>query len=107
MFLAQNAILMGIFFTVPLYLQVVQGYDAFKTGVQMLPVSITMLVTAMGASRFAGRWSARTIVRAGLAMLLVATILLISTIDPHINTTSFGIFACRRRSLSSHHSCGR
>ena len=57
MFLAQNAILLGIFFTVPLYLQVVQGYDAFKTGVQMLPVSIAMLVTAMGASRLASRWS--------------------------------------------------
>ncbi|HMC06772.1 MAG TPA: MFS transporter, partial [Solirubrobacterales bacterium] len=88
MFLAQNAILMGIFFTVPLYLQVVQGYDAFKTGVQMLPVSIAMLVTATAASRFAGRWSARTIVRAGLVMLLLATILLISTIEPHINTTA-------------------
>jgi EmrB/QacA subfamily drug resistance transporter len=91
MFLAQNAILMGIFFTVPLYLQIVQGYDAFETGVRMLPVSITMLVTAMGASRFAGRWSARTIVRAGLAMLLLATILLIATIKPHINTAGFAI----------------
>src|SRR5262249_11184627 len=70
MFLAQNAILMGIFFTVPLYLQVVQGYDAFKTGVQMLPVSVAMLIVAMGASRFAGRWSARAIVRAGLGALL-------------------------------------
>jgi EmrB/QacA subfamily drug resistance transporter len=91
MFLAQNAILMGIFFTVPLYLQVVQGYDAFKTGVQMLPVSIAMLITAIGASRFAGRWSARAIVRVGLGVLLGATIILISTIDPHINTTPFAI----------------
>jgi EmrB/QacA subfamily drug resistance transporter len=91
MFLAQNAILMGIFFTVPLYLQVVQGYDAFKTGVQMLPVSITMLVTAMGASALGGRWPARTIVRAGLGMLLLASVLLIATIKPHINTTSFAI----------------
>lgn len=91
MFMAQNAILMGIFFTVPLYLQVVQGYDAFKTGVQMLPVSITMLITAMGASRFAGRWSARAIVRVGLGMLVLATILLIATIEPHINTTPFAI----------------
>lgn len=91
MFLAQNAILMGIFFTVPLYLQVVQGYDAFKTGVEMLPVSIAMLVTATLASRFAGRWSARTIVRLGLAMLLIATAVLIGTIDPKINSTSFAV----------------
>jgi Na+/melibiose symporter-like transporter len=76
---------------VPLYLQIVQGYDAFKTGVQMLPVSIAMLVTAMGASRLASRWSARTIVRAGLVMLLVATVVLISTIEPQINTTTFAV----------------
>jgi EmrB/QacA subfamily drug resistance transporter len=91
MFLVQNAILLGIFFTVPLYLQVVQGYDAFKTGVQMLPVSIAMLLVAMGASRFAGRWSARAIVRAGLVVLLVATVVLISTIEPHINNTGFAV----------------
>ena len=91
MFLAQNAILMGIFFTVPLYLQVVQGYDAFKTGVEMLPVSIAMLVTATLASRFAGRWSARTLVRLGLGMLLIATAVLIGTIDPKINSTSFAV----------------
>jgi len=82
---------MGIFFTVPLYLQVVQGYDAFKTGVEMLPVSIAMLVTATLASRFAGRWSARTLVRLGLAMLLIATAVLIGTIDPKINSTSFAV----------------
>jgi len=91
MFLAQNAILLGIFFTIPLYLQVVQGYDAFKTGVQMLPVSIAMLVTATAAPRAARRWSARTLVRVGLGILLLATILLISTIEPRINNTGFGI----------------
>jgi MFS family permease len=91
MFLAQNAILLGIFFTVPLYLQVVQGYDAFKTGVQMLPVSIAMLVTATAAPRVAGRWSPRTLVQVGLGILLLATILLISTIEPRINNTGFGI----------------
>src|SRR5436190_16615898 len=37
MFLAQNAILMGVFFTVALYLQVVAGDDVFQAGVQMLP----------------------------------------------------------------------
>ena len=40
MLLAQNLILMGIFFTVPLFLQVVQGLDALETGVRMLPASV-------------------------------------------------------------------
>jgi EmrB/QacA subfamily drug resistance transporter len=90
MFLAQNLILMGIFFVVPLYLQIVQGFDAFETGVRMLPVSVTMLITAMSASKLA-RWPARTIVRVGLGLLLVAVVLLLSTIEPQIDTTAFAI----------------
>src|ERR1700710_2584326 len=34
MFVSQNLILMGVFFTVPLYLQIVQGLDALETGVR-------------------------------------------------------------------------
>ena len=90
MFLSQNLILLGIFFVVPLYLQVVQGFDAFETGVQMLPVSITMLLTAMSASRLA-RWAPRSIVRVGLGVLLVADVFLLSTIDPDLDTTDFCI----------------
>ena len=37
MLLAQNLVLMGIFFTIPLYLQIVQGLDALETGIRMLP----------------------------------------------------------------------
>ena len=39
---SQNLILMGIFFVVPLYLQLVLGLNALETGIKMLPVSITM-----------------------------------------------------------------
>ena len=57
MFVFQNLILMGIFFSIPLYLQVVQGFNAFETGLRMLPVSVTLFITALlgrgcrGASR--------------------------------------------------------
>jgi EmrB/QacA subfamily drug resistance transporter len=90
MFCAQNLILLGIFFTIPLYLQLVQGFDAFETGLRMLPVSVTMLITAMSASKLA-RWPARTVVRAGLGVVLLAVLLLLSTIEPQIDTTWFAI----------------
>src|SRR6202453_1758626 len=60
-FLFQNLILMGVFFAIPLYLQVVQGFDAFQTGVRMLPVSVTLFVTALIGSTLAGRHPARRI----------------------------------------------
>ena len=59
MFLFQNLILMGIFFAIPLYLQIVQGFDAFETGVRMLPVSVTLFVTALAGSRLARALSRR------------------------------------------------
>jgi MFS family permease len=33
----QNLVLMGVFFTIPLYLQLVLGLDALQTGIRMLP----------------------------------------------------------------------
>ncbi len=53
--LSQNLILMGIFFTVPLYLQLVLGLDALETGIKMLPVSITMFVASALGARLASR----------------------------------------------------
>ncbi len=90
MFGAQNLILLGIFFVVPLYLQIVQGLDAFETGVKMLPVSITMLVAATVAARLT-RWSPRTIVRVALGLLLAADILLLGTIEPQLDNADFAI----------------
>jgi MFS family permease len=57
----------------------------------MLPVSVTMLVTALLGARLSGRWGARPIVRAGLAVILVGILFLLLTIDPQIETTDFAI----------------
>jgi EmrB/QacA subfamily drug resistance transporter len=91
MFLFQNMILLGIFFAVPLYLQIVQGFDAFETGLRMLPVSVALFVTSLGGSRLAGRFPARLIVRVGLVLLLVACVLLLSTIKPDIENVPFAV----------------
>ena len=89
MFLAQNLIMMGIFFTIPLYLQIVQGFDAFETGLRMLPVSVTLFLTATLAPRLASRVSPRLVVRIGLGVLLVACFCILAVIDPNIDTGPF------------------
>lgn len=88
---SQNLILMGVFFTIPLYLQLVLGFDALDTGIKMLPVSITMLLSAAAGSRLSARYPVRTIVRAGLTIVFVAVIALLATIDPELAGVAFAL----------------
>jgi EmrB/QacA subfamily drug resistance transporter len=91
MFLAQNLILMGVFFSIPLYLQVVQGLDALETGLKMLPVSLTMFIMSFVGARMSQKWTPQTIVRWGLWVLLLAVVVLAGTIDPVLEGYGFGI----------------
>lgn len=48
-------------FTVPLYIQIVQGRTPFDTALAMMPFNLTVFVTATLVVRFYGRFSPRTI----------------------------------------------
>ena len=85
----QNLILMGVFFVVPLYLQLVLGLDALETGIKMLPVSITMFIAAALGSRLSSRFSVRGIVRTGLITSAVAILMLLGTIEPTLDSSAF------------------
>jgi EmrB/QacA subfamily drug resistance transporter len=89
MFLAQNLILMGVFFTIPLYLQVVLGLDALETGVRMLPASAGLFFAAIAGSALAKRFAPRPLVRTGLAVVFVSTLMLLGTIEPELDNGSF------------------
>jgi EmrB/QacA subfamily drug resistance transporter len=89
MLLVQNLILMGIFFTVPLYLQIVQGLDALETGVRMLPASAGLFIAALAGSSLASRFAARPIVRVGLLITLASTLMLLAVIEPDLDNGSF------------------
>jgi EmrB/QacA subfamily drug resistance transporter len=89
MLLAQNLILMGIFFTIPLFLQVVQGLDALETGVRMLPASAGLLLAAIAGSALAKRFAPKPLVRVGLLIVLIAIVMLLSTIEPQLDNGSF------------------
>ncbi|MDQ5974903.1 MAG: hypothetical protein QG661_2112 [Actinomycetota bacterium] len=89
--LSQNLILMGVFFTVPLYLQLVLGYDALETGIKMLPVSITMFIASAVGARMASRFSVRGVVRAGLVITLLSILVLLATIEPTLDESAFAL----------------
>ncbi len=88
---SQNLILMGVFFALPLYLQLVLGLDALETGIKMLPISIAMFITSAVGSRLSARFAVRGIVRGGLLTTLLAIIALLSTIEPELDDVPFAI----------------
>ena len=88
---SQNLILMGTFFVVPLYLQLVLGLNALDTGIKMLPISITMLVTAGLGARLSNRFPVRTIVRTGLVVTIAGVLILLATIQPTLSDAGFAI----------------
>jgi EmrB/QacA subfamily drug resistance transporter len=88
----QNLILMGVFFVVPLYLQLVLGLNALDTGIKMLPVSITMFLASALGSQLSSRYPVRSIVRAGLVTTVVAVVGLLATVQPDLADAAFALF---------------
>jgi EmrB/QacA subfamily drug resistance transporter len=88
---SQNLILMGVFFVIPLYLQLVLGLDALQTGIKMLPISITMFLTAAAGSRLSNRFPVRSIVRAGLVVTIAGCLILLTTIQPTLSNAGFAL----------------
>jgi MFS family permease len=81
MFFFQFMVQAGLFFTVPLFLSVALGLTALQTGVRLLPLSVALLVAAVGIPRSLPQASPRTIVRAGLSALLAGIVSLVAALE--------------------------
>ena len=81
MFFFQFLTQAGLFFVVPLYLSVCLGLSALATGARLLPLSITLLIAAIGIPRIFPHVSPRLVVRSGLLALLVGTLVLLGALD--------------------------
>jgi MFS family permease len=74
--LTQYLVSSGVFFTIPLFLSIVLGLDAFDTGIRMLPLSLALILVAPAVPRFAPNASPRRVARLGLLLLAGAALLL-------------------------------
>src|SRR5689334_7277136 len=87
----QQLVLLGTFFVLPVYLQVVLGLNALETGLRLLPMSVTMLIAALTGPRIAARRSPRTVCRLGLVAVAIAAVILLATLDVELNTVGFAV----------------
>jgi EmrB/QacA subfamily drug resistance transporter len=67
--------LFGLLFTIPQYLQSVQGHDAFSTGLRLLPMMGGLVLGAGGADRIVARIGTRIPVTVGLVVISAAMVL--------------------------------
>ena len=77
MFLVQA----GTFFVVPLFLSVALGLSAVETGVRLLPMSLTLLLFAVGVPRLKPDANPRRVVNAGFLLIFSGLVLLVSLLD--------------------------
>ena len=71
----------GLFFTVPLFLSVALGLSAVETGVRILPLSVALLVTAIGVPRLWPHASPRRVTRIGLLLLLLGIVVFMGALE--------------------------
>jgi MFS family permease len=80
-FFFQYLVQAGLFFVIPLYLSICLGLSALATGARLLPLSITLLLAAIGIPRFLPNAPPRRVVRSGLLSLLAGTVVLLAALD--------------------------
>src|SRR5215831_12028476 len=80
-FLFQYLLQAGLFFVVPLFLSVSLGLSAVATGVRLLPLSVTLLLAAVGVPRVFPNASPRRVVQIGFFALFAGIVILLALLD--------------------------
>ena len=80
-FYFQYLIQAGLFFAVPLYLSIALGLTAIATGVRILPLSITLVIAAVGIPKLLPHASPRTVSQFGFVCLFAGLVVFIALLD--------------------------
>ena len=71
----------GLFFAVPLFLSIALGLSAIETGVRLLPLSLTLLLAAVGIPKFFPDASPRRVAQLGFLVLFAALVVMVAALD--------------------------
>lgn len=88
---AQYAITAGLFFMVPVYLQMTLGLDALQTGIKIFPLSISLILFSIIGTRLSAIWSPRRIVQWGQFVLVLSALVLLASVDIDLKSWIFGL----------------
>jgi EmrB/QacA subfamily drug resistance transporter len=78
----------GLLFLIPVFTQSVLGFDAFQTGLALLPLSIGVLVTSVVTAPLGRKIYPKYIVQVGLVLLFVGGAILAGSLETAVVTKS-------------------
>lgn len=87
---AQYAVTAGLFFMVPVYLQMTLGLDALQTGIKIFPLSVSLILFSIVGTMLSRLWAPRRIVRGGQLVLVLSAFLLLGSVTTDLRS---GLFA--------------
>ncbi len=71
----------GLFFAVPLFLSIALGLSAIETGVRVLPLSITLVIAAVGIPKAFPHASPRRVSQLGFLALFLGLVVFVAALD--------------------------
>jgi len=80
-FFFQYLLQSGLFFVVPLFLSVALGLSAIETGLRILPLSLALLLAAVGIPKAFPNVSPRRVVRLGFLSLFIGIVSLLAALE--------------------------
>ncbi|AKV86523.1 MFS transporter [Microbacterium sp. CGR1] len=88
---AQYAVTAGLFFMVPVYLQMTLGLDALQTGIRIFPLSVALVLFSIVGTVLTKRMSPRTIVRIGQLLLVFSALVLLGSATSDLRSGLFAV----------------
>mgnify|MGYP003332962695 CR=1 FL=1 len=85
----QQFVIGGLFFVLPLFLQIVLGLDALSAGLRILPLSIALFVASFAGAALASRFAPRRLIRIGVAIVVAGVLGCVGTIDLALDRAPF------------------
>ena len=89
--MSQYLITASLFFVIPVYLQIVLGYDALSTGVKIIPLSVGLILMSVVGSRLAIKYTTKQIIKWGQYCLILGSVIILASINEDLKGFMFGL----------------
>jgi MFS family permease len=86
----QYTVTAGLFFVVPIFLQLSLGLDALSTGLRIFPLSVALVLFSILGTVLARRLSPKLIARIGQFGLVLSSLVLLGSVDTTLDNWIFG-----------------